>query len=198
MNATTTQEQPKEGQKPEFPQVPALINPINKGEEDTKIQKRPRGQPGHLSEIQRQDIMGKIDAGLIAGFSPSTIQKQLKIGKSTFWRLHDRLVQETMKERIQKTDRLVAIYLARTEKLIERLETRYAKTTDPKEWILIAAQINVIVQQTADRLQSMGYLPKRKEELDLTGDVHLSMTARLLKVIHVEMKEIKDVEGKTI
>lgn len=182
----TDQEQPKEESK----QEPGPSSSTNKNERDAKGTKRPKGAAGHLTEPEKEKLMEKIDAALIAGFRPITIQKQLNIGKNTFWRLVDKLATETKNERLKKSDRLVALYLNRTEKLVERLETRYAQTKDPKEWILIAAQINNIVQQTADRLQSMGYMPKRKEQLDLSGNVQVGM-AYLLKVVHTELKEAK-------
>ena len=138
-------------------------------EEDKQIKKQmsPGGFRGRKrTHGEREAIKTKMQIGMLSGSTPNAVMKALDLPPSTYWRYAGEIAKETREKRLSKADQLLHIYFTRTERLLSKLEDEYGKTNDPA----ILSRMNIVIQQTFDKLQSAGFLPKTQEKIHLTTD----------------------------
>ena len=123
----------------------------------------------HFTMVEREKIKGKITEMLAAGIPPKRIMAEVEVSEPTYYRYIKQIGMETMDKRIKDTSTLIHNYFTRTERLIRKLELKYESTGD----LRVLAENNRIVQETFDRMQSAGFLPKAKEKVELSGKVEI-------------------------
>ena len=126
----------------------------------------PGNPPGAKSREERERIKKEMQDRIMLGVPPHKIWAELQISRQTYYNYLKQLGDETLKERLRQTNTLLHIYFTRTERLLSKFEEAYSRTQDP----LILSRMNNVIQQTFDRLQSAGFIPKTQENIHLTTD----------------------------
>jgi hypothetical protein len=120
------------------------------------------------TNLEREEIKMKIHP-MMASMDPRTISEKLGMPLSTVYKYISEIADETHKERLKKANVLIHNYFIREEKIISELNAQYEATKEPK----LLAELNHVLNDMFDRLQSMGYIPKRKERIEFEGAVEL-------------------------
>lgn len=132
-----------------------------------------RGKPRVIAPRERDMMKLKIQEWLVRGESPSSIWRTLEIDKKTYYRMVDELSRESMEERLRRTERLLNGYMARSEHVFRELGVQYRAAKIPSEKARIQGLISNHLHSTASFLQSCGFLPKRTEEMHISGELNI-------------------------
>ncbi|MFA5412880.1 MAG: hypothetical protein WC350_06055 [Candidatus Micrarchaeia archaeon] len=133
--------------------------------------KKSRGGKGgkRRTNLEMETFKMKMHPMMLEGKDPKTISEELGLPLSTTYKYISQIADETHKERLKKANVLVHNYFTREEKIISELNEQYKLTKEPR----LLAELNHILNDVFDRLQSAGYIPKRKERIEFEGEVEL-------------------------
>jgi len=131
------------------------------------------GKTRVIAPSEREMMKLKIQEWLIRGESPTAIWQQLGIDKKTYYRMVDELSKEAMEERLKRTERLLNGYMGRSEHVFRELGVQYRAAKAPSEKARIQGLISNHLHSTASFLQSCGFLPKRTEEMHISGELSI-------------------------
>jgi AcrR family transcriptional regulator len=120
---------------------------------------------GRRTRQEIEQIKSRIQASILAGYTPTFIAERLGIPRATIYRYLAELAQETMEHRLKKTDQLLHTYFNRVENLINELDIAYNNTKDPQ----VLAAKNKVIQDSFDRLQRAGFLPRVQDTFNIIG-----------------------------
>ena len=127
----------------------------------------------HLTDESRAICLARIMESRIVG-SPNmvTLAKELGITKTTAYRLLDELARDNQDSLV--AHRLLLEYRSRTERLAAEMMSK-AQEADQRGDHSVAAKYRAdragLLNQTFERLQSAGFLPKRDDKVALSGSV---------------------------
>lgn len=145
----------------EPPSQPTII-PLDKHMEKRGGAKN-AGKKRTQEEIEQ--AKSRIQTGILSGYSPTFLSEQLGIPRATIYRYLSELAKETMEKRLKKTDQLLHTYFNRVEGIINDLDLAYSKNPDP----MILSTKNKVIQDSFDRLQRAGFLPRVQDTFNIIG-----------------------------
>ena len=143
--------------------------------ETKKCPRLPSGKFGEVrSKREQREILTQIEEGIIAGKPNSTLIEELKLPQTTFYRYLDKIIEENKAENLERKDRLLHAYHTRTMGAYRRVFKLAKETNNPKAF----KAASDIVQDMFDRLQSVGFIPTAKIEVDekITHDASKELT----------------------
>lgn len=124
------------------------------------------------TRFEKEQILEKIRQGILASVPPRQLIKELAIPQSTFYGYLDEIHQDTFDERLKKREmRLLGEYQFQIENTCHELYVKFQETNDTKYLVERAKIIN----DSFERLQSAGFIPKVKEKIESTGEVKFTM-----------------------
>jgi len=140
--------------------------PVAGSSERTEVMQTGKPKRKGYNQRSREEIerlKEKIQIGVLRGDPPRAVAKALNIPAGTMYRYLQELGEETRKERLAKSGVLVHSYFTRIEDTIRELDAQYNRTHDSR---LLKDRADVL-HAAYDRLQSAGFIPKRKDESDV-------------------------------